>query len=491
MFGAIGCAETRSTHDYQHARDRIAERTLVGDSFDPSATEGIGRRIDEWLSGGTTVDEAVQIALLNNPRFQAAMTEIGAARADVQQSTLLSNPILSLGLQFPEGGGLTDLNVGFAAQIADLWQIPVRKQLAESELERVIHAVGQSAVELIADVRTRYYRVLALERGVQFTEENVSLVRRAVMLSEAQFRAGEVSAFDVNLARTGALDVQEQLIAVRGQLEQARADLGQTLGLSLRLKEIRLQDALPVNPGESPSLEELVELSLQERFDLRVAWFAVQRAEAALRLECRQVFSDVQVGALLERGERRALPGRKLLADTARASIAAGRLTAPDIQSRGQRAIEKAQFIEAKLGPTIAFALPIFDMNQAQIEKARVRVLQARQDYEARAQAGVADVQRAYAAMTAAAETLRFQQSQSLRQAQATVDGAERRYQAGEEGVLVLVQAQNALVQRRQAHVSTLRDFAVSLAQLEGAIGGRALRAGPSGVPTTQPTRMD
>lgn len=484
----FGCVSTQPSADYARARGLIAERTGVPGVYVPDEGEAADAKLAELLGDGLSVDEATQVALLNNRGFQSLFAEIGASRADVAQSTLLTNPTLALGLQFPEGGGLTDLSVGFAAQLADLWQIPVRKQLAEAELERTIHGVGQRAIELVTDARTKCYRVLALEQAVSYTEENLRLVERAVSLSGAQFRAGEVSEFDVNLARTGALDVQEELIATRGLLEQARADLAQVLGLSARAGEVRLVDSLPTSVRAWPATETLLDVALEQRFDVRVAWFAVQRAEAALRLECRRFLPDVQLGFAFERGEQRALPGRDVLADTARASIAAGQLTAPTIQSRGERNIEKSQIIDAKLGPTLALTLPVFDQNQAQIAKARIRVLQMRKDYESRAEAVAADIQRAAAAARAAAEMLSFQQTKGLTQAQATVDGAERRYQAGEEGVLVLIEAQDALVKRRRAYVNSLRDYAVSLAQLESAIGGRELLARMASSPAaTQP----
>lgn len=484
----LGCAGAEPRRDYERAGALIAERTGIAGVYVPGEDEQANRKAAELLDGGLSLDEAVQVAFLNNPEFQSQIAEIGASRADVAQSALLTNPTLSLGLQFPEGGGLADLTVGFAAQLADLWQIPVRKQLAEAELERTIYSVGQRAVELATDVRTKYYRVLALEQAVAYTEENLRLVQRAVALSEKQFRAGDVSEFDVNLARAGVLDVREELIATRGLLDQARVDLAQVLGLGARGEEIKLIDALPTAPQAWPAVEALLNAALEERFDMRVAWFGVQRAEAALRLECRRFLPDVQLGFGFERGEQRALPGRKILADTARASVAAGRLTAPAIQSRGERAIEKSQIIDAKLGPTLALALPVFDQNQAQIAKARVRVLQARKDYEARAAAVAADIRRAAAAARAAVEMLQFQQAEGLTQAQATVEGAERRYQAGEEGVLALIEAQDTLVKRRRAYVNTLRDYAVSLAQLEGAAGGRALFARLSTAsPASQP----
>lgn len=483
-----GCASTEPRADYERLRKLVGDREGGHAVFDPQENSAAEARVAQLLDRGLTVDGAVQIALLNNPEFQSLVAEIGASRTDVAQSQLFSNPTLSFGLQFPEGGGLSDLSVGFAAQIADLWQIPVRKRLAEAELERVIHGVGQRAVELAAETRARCYRVLALEQALSYIQENQQLVQRSIALSESQFRAGEVSEFDVNLARSSSIDVQEELIGTQGQLSQARVELAQTLGLIDRIEDMKLADALPTPTSQLPAADALLDRALDDRFDVRMAWHHVQRSEAALQLECRRFLPDVQLGFAFERGEQRALPGRKILADTARASIAAGQLTAPAIQSRGERNIEKSQIIDAKLGPTVALTLPIFDQNQAQVEKARIRVMQARKGYQARAESAAAEVLRGVAALRSAAEMLDFLRSQGLSQAQATVDGAERRYQAGEESLLSLIEAQDSLVKRRRSTVNAVRDYALALAELERSVGGRAtIFQATASAPASQP----
>ena len=71
--------------------------------------------------------------------------------------------------------------------------------------------------------------------------------------------------------------------------------------------------------------------------------------------------------------------------------------------------------------------------------------------------------------------------------ADVTVEGAKRRYEAGEESVLVLIEAQDALVKRRGSYVNALRGYAVAVAELEGAIGGGSLEglAPPTSVPVS------
>lgn len=486
--GLSGCAVTDPKRDYQRAGTLISERIGVAQVYDPSDNASIDKRINELLAGGLSTSEAQQIALLNNAEFQSLIAEIGASRAEVAQSALLTNPTVSLGLQFPEAGGLSDITVGFAQQLADLWQIPIRRKLAQNQLERTILAAGHRAVELAAEVRTRCYRVMALDQAVAFAAENLELVQHAVALSEARFKAGEASEFDIILARSGVLDVREDLILTRGALESARFDLAQILGLSTRVDEIHLNETLSTAPTPLPSLNELLDAALEHRFDVRLACFDVLRAEGELRLECRRFLPDVQLGVAFERGEQRNLPERKILADTARASIAAGTLTAPSIQSRGERGIDKAQIIDYKLGPTLALTLPVFDQNQARVAKARVRVLQARQAYAARVDAVAADIERARAAARAAAEMLQFQQSEGIPQSREVVAAAELRLRSGEETLLVLIEAQDALLKRRRSFVNSLRDYSVAMAQLESSLGGK-LEWGPADSrPATQPS---
>lgn len=183
-------------------------------------------------AGELTVDDAVRVALLNNPAFQAGFAALGASRADVVQSALFTNPSLMWGWEFPDVGGRAKLTAGFAQQIADLWQIPVRKRIAEAELERTLLATGRRGIELVAETRTRCYRVLALRQNEAMLREARALAERAARVAQAQFEAGEVNHFDFNLARAALLDVDLELLALERERRAAEIELTRTLGLS-------------------------------------------------------------------------------------------------------------------------------------------------------------------------------------------------------------------------------------------------------------------
>jgi len=467
------CARVEVAPDYQRAGALVQERLGVDSVYDPEQQAAIDARVEQLIADGLTIDEAVQLALLANRELQVTFAEIGVSRADLVQSALWSNPTLALGFSLPEGGGVTNFTLDFAQQIADLWQIPVRKRAAERHLERTIALAAHQAVTLHALVRTRCYDVLALRRAEALAAENVQLAEMVLKAARQQVDAGQVSEFDVSRTRANLLSVRADRVAIRSELAQAEAALAELLGLARRREVCRLVGELPEVTLPPQSEGELVALALGQRLDARAAELAVYAAEDELALQYRRVYPDVQLGFSLERNERRGQPGRKVLSDAAHASIAAGQLTVPTIQSPGQRRLADSQVIDAILGPSLAVTLPLWDQNQAQIAKASYRALQARAQYARVLDAIAVQVSQAAIQAEATAELIRIHRDEGLPVAEATVEGAKRLYEHGAQSVLLVVDAQEQLVQRRRDLVRALRDHAAAIAELENALGGR------------------
>lgn len=467
-----GCTTVDPQPDFQRATDLINEHTGVDDVYDPTTEDLIDGKVDDLLADGLTVDEAVRVALLNNRSFQALFQTIGASRADVVQSGLLSNPSVSFLTQFPEGGGRAKLEVGFAQELVDLWQIPVRKRIAQEQLQQTVLEVTQRAVALAADAKSACYRLLVARQAEGTGKKGVELFRQSLDLADRQFKAGESSQVDVDLARSELTQAELALLSLQRDRRLAEAALARVLGLNRMATSWELVGPLP-DPSALPDDETLLRMAMTQRIDGRLARSQVDAAEQELRLEVLHVFPSLEVGATLERTDRRALPGRKILADTARASVRNGRLTAPDIQTRAERNLERRQIIDSLLGPTITFALPIWDQNQAQIAKARFKVHQKRKEFEDLLDAVAYEVQRASTIARNAAAQVRYYEREVLPLAQKNVDAARRLYQAGEQGILVLIESQELFIEQRRFYEDAVRDRAVAIAELEAAVGGR------------------
>jgi cobalt-zinc-cadmium efflux system outer membrane protein len=472
-FVPAGCDKVDAQPDFQRAAAEIEARLDVGDVYDPAADALVAERVQVLIADGLTVDEAVRAALLNNRGFQAMFAALGASRADVVQSGLLSNPTLALGLRFPEGGGRSNLTFGLAQEIVDLWQIPVRRRLAEAELAQVVRQVLHRAVELSAQVRAGAYEAIGLAQAERIAEANVALAERSLSLTESRFRAGELSQLDVNLLRMQVVDAKRARIVVNRDRLIAEARLARLLGLSRNAGSLVLIDELvaPVTIGDDDAV--LIELALAERFDVQVADAQVLAAGEELIRQQRSVFRSIGVGFELERVEKRAQAGRKLLADTVRSSARAGALTLPEVQTRRQRRRERSMVIDAILGPTLQLEVPLWDQNQAQIAKARFNLLRAGKEREDLLDAVALDVRTSAARVRAAGALVRFFEDESLPVAEAGESGARQLFDMGEASVLVLIQAQESLIVQRRAHIDALIEYALGLAELERSVGGR------------------
>lgn len=488
VWAGMGCVKVDAQRDFQDASRQIAERTGASTAYDPADESFIQSRVKTLLEAGLTIDEAVSVALLNNPAFQADFLAIGASRADVVQSGLFTNPNLFFSVRFPEAGGRSNLGFSLAQQLVDLWQIPVRKEVAEADLARMVTSVLDHGVRLAADVRIQCIEVLAWRRAEQIAVENLEITQRAQRLAQIRLDAGETDETDVNLVSSHAFEVEQLLIGIRRDLAAAQLDLASTLGLVRWPDTWTLVGTLEAESASDAATDNLLQFARNERFDVRVAESQVSSAEAQLEREYLQIFPSLVVGLEAERKDRRALPGRDILGDTARASIAAGAPTAPTIQSRGQRDLIRRQIIDSLLGPSVQVTLPLWDQNQAQIAKSRFTVIQSRKQLESVLDRMTREVRQARVKADAAREMVHLVESKSLPRAKQNVEIIRRQYENGEQSILFFLESQEFLLHQGRAYVDALRASALANAELTRSLGGRrppVTTSGPSPIPLT------
>jgi outer membrane protein TolC len=271
----------------------------------------------------------------------------------------------------------------------------------------------------------------------------------------------------------------------------ALADLERSMGLTRSTQRVELTEELKPPPPIIFEESELVSFALHERLDAQSAAAEVRAAEAELRRQYLNLFPSVVIGAEAERPDRRSLPGRDIFADTVRTSIANGALTAPEIQSKDQRDQERRQIIDSIIGPSLAITLPIWDQNQAQIAKADFKVRQRRKSFEDLLDQVALDVQQSSAAVRTAQELVNFYEKETLPQAQKNVDAATRSYQAGEQSIVALIEAQRSLIGQRRTFVDIVRDSAIARAELERALGGRIPRQATTQSQANEPASVN
>ncbi len=125
-----------------------------GTDLDKEAAEKLGSLLKNKL----TVDDAVQIALLNNRELQAIYSDLGVAQADLVQAGLLSNPIFDASIKWPiPGGGRPDLELAAVMNFLDIFYLPLRRRVAAARFEEAKTRVGGLVLDFAARVRTAFY----------------------------------------------------------------------------------------------------------------------------------------------------------------------------------------------------------------------------------------------------------------------------------------------------------------------------------------------
>lgn len=465
----IGCAAVDARRDYERAGTHIESATGQMLKYEPENEQAPDARVAELLRDGLTSEECIQIALLNNPRMRASFLRIGMARADVEQSGLLTNPTLGISFRFPEAGGLADFELNLAQNIADLWMIPARKRVAERELDRAVLETAREAAGLVADTKIAYFNAVADQRALAIARDNQRLVQDLLTITEARLEAGTVGALDVNLVRGLVLKAEVDVRTAQLDATTARRTLGAAMGLSGATEDLALIDDLPPVLAAPFDVERLLIVASESRLDLKAAREGLAAAQSRVEAEYAKVFQDVEVGFALERNARRALPGRDIAADTARASIANGGLTAPEIQSRGQRQLEKSQEIEAILGPTLSLTLPIFDQNRAQIAKAQFAYQEASALLDALERSIAQETRQALDRASTARGVATLYATDVLPQARQTLELSQSAYQAGSANILTVIDAQRSLLETQRAYVAAIQSAANAIVDLERA----------------------
>jgi cobalt-zinc-cadmium efflux system outer membrane protein len=486
----VGCATVNPAPDYRRAAEHVQRATAVKMVYDPDGEQAVANRIDVLLAGGLTAQEVPELALLNNPELQAAFRDIGIARAELVQAGLLSNPSLAVAFRLPAGGGLTAIDLDLAQNIADLWLIPVRKKVAERGLDRTILEVVRRATELAAKARSDYYAALGADERLRISRENLDITRKTLELTKFRRQAGAGSELDVNLARGVVLEGQLHVDQARLAAAEARRTLATTLGLVSDAQALVLADGLPDPPDYLLSLERLVGAALAERTDVQALRNAVRAAKERLILEHRQVFPTVEIGLSLERDARGPTHDRDILADTARSSIAAGRLTAPEIEPRSARDADQ----DLTLGPGLALELPVFDQNQAQIARARYEFERAERLLRGLERTVYQDVHGAVDQAQTAWRIATFYRDDVLPQAQKSLDMSHESYHAGKASILSVLDAERTFLAAWEGYAVALQESAAATPRLERVVGlplREIIRAGGGDERpvTTQPAR--
>jgi len=287
------------------ARDRLGAGAADAVRWQRSADDSQSARklVSELLAQPLTADDAVRIALVNNPGLQATYAELGIAEADVVAAGRMRNPHLSV-LRTSRGGVFEKGEDVLSLELMSLITIPLRSRMEARRFERVQHDVAAAMLRVAGDARRAWVRAVAsaelaryMGQALDASEASAELARRVQRAGNAPqlmrmrhelFQAEVQTA--VERARHAALADRERLVRLLG-IERPEANFA----LAARLPD------LPANVVDDPELETK---ALADRLDVQAAKRDAESLAASLGLTRATRFINV-----LELGRARTREG--------------------------------------------------------------------------------------------------------------------------------------------------------------------------------------
>jgi cobalt-zinc-cadmium efflux system outer membrane protein len=308
---AASCASVPRDAGRDEVQEALRLRGAPPIDWNARPLDSEDERVAGMLADELTADEAVAIAMVNSPRLQVTLAELGIARADLIEASTISNPIFEFEIRFP-GEPYRPYELRLAQSLIELIQLPRRRALGRAAFDAARMRVSSEVLRFAGDVRSAYFDAIAATQTVELSRTTAEAARAAAEVAIRQHAAENIS--DLDLENEQALYEQAKLDLSRAerQLLLAREALVRAMGLRDPNVQVTVPMDFPALPEKELTHAQLEELAAAQRLDLAIARSEVDLAKRRIPLARLEVLEETVVDFHYERepgGERTKGPG--------------------------------------------------------------------------------------------------------------------------------------------------------------------------------------
>jgi len=395
-------------------------------------------------TGKITLEDAIRLALQHNHALEAMRTTILQSQALETTANLRPNPVLSWDAQFLpifepskftsdyiDSTAQFDLGVGYTFERGKKRQH--RLQAAKDVTAQTRYQVNDSERQLTFNVAQQFIGALLAQSTLEFAEQDLQSFQNTVDISEARYKAGDMSEGDLLKIKLQLLQFQTDVSSARLAKIQAIAALRQLVGYESVPDQFDVAGDLEYQPVHA-GLDELKAEALRSRPDLQAAQQSVVSARS-----------------------------QELLAE-----------------ANGKRDLGTS-FAYSHVSSTNTGAfffniqLPIFDRNQGEIARTRYAITQSEQLAAEAKQQALTDVVDAFYALRMNDQVIQLYRGGYVDQAKQSRDISEYAYRRGAASLLDYLDSERSYRANQLAYRQALASYMVALEQMRQAVGTRNL----------------
>jgi len=399
-----------------------------------------------------SVNDAVAAALENNPEIRAAVRRLSLARLKTTTARSLDDPMLmtrdwDTPLRRPWDLNQAQLMVSIQQTFPNRQKRDQRARLAEDDAGVAANDLETLRQEVTVEVRKTCVDLMRNADEVRLQQRQSSLLKEALAAALAEYTAGKAPQADVLRAQMALTRLNEQLIELEEERDNARAQLNALMG---RPSDEAIDIAGSyTSPAALPSIEELERTAIEHRPEL-----------AALRTQIAKSRDEGKLTRLAMKPEFTIGLGYMLMPTGSLARNAyMGELSMNLPWLNRERHDGEAKQADAAT-----------DVSQAELD--------------ARAAAVFLEIRQAQIKVLAAEKRIKLYRDTLLPQAQASFKASTAAYQNNRAEFASLIDAQNLLLDIQTATYKASAATDEGMAQLERAIGA------PVANPASSPERI-
>lgn len=414
----------------QVTQQRLGKDVLWARTSDQRAT--LDTRVTELLDKPLSVDDAVQIALLNNRGLQASFSELGIAESDLVAAGRLPNP----GFSFARlrRGDEVELERSFGFDLAHLITMPLARQIETRRFAQARQLAAQEVLSLASEVRKAYFMAVAADQSVHYMGQVRSAAEAAADLAGRLARAGNWT--KLQQAREQGFYADAALNLARAEQAQvaSRERLTRLMGLWGDQTAFQLPERLPDLPKNADELPDVEQTAIAQRLDIQAAKQGTEQLARNLGLSRATRFINVlELGAVHNSSN----------------------------EAPTQRGFE------------ISLELPLFDWGTARTAKAEALYMQAVNRTAQMAIDARSEVRQAYKGYRSQFEVARHYRDEIVPLKQRISEENQLRYNGMLIGVFELLADARSQIDSVNGYILALRDFWIARSDLDMALTGK------------------
>ncbi|TES60863.1 TolC family protein [Burkholderia cepacia] len=420
--------------------------------------DAVAKRTQELLAKPLSMDDAVQVALLNNRGLQASYAELGLSEADLVQAGRLPNP----GFTFSRTrAGNGDLSIGrtFSANVLSILTLPFAAHIEGRRFEQTKLETADAMLKLAAEARRAYVNAVAAEQAAKYADQVKDSADAGAELASRMRQAGNFSKLDYAREQAFYADSIAQAAKARQQAVSAREKLTRTMGVWGTGTQYTLPERLPDLPKERPELKDLEQFAMQNRLDIQAAKLQTQGVASSLGL-----------------------------------SKATRFINAIDVGYQNNYETDKGH----EHGYEISIEIPIFDFGSAKVARAEATYMQSANRLAQTAIDARSEVRESYSAYVSSYDVAKHYRDEVVPIRKTISDELLLRYNGMLASVFELLADSREQVGAVNSYIDALKDYWLAETDLQQALGGHLPQAaaaqtaatppGPDAAPHSAPT---